>query len=257
MKVTIKRICKSISRVNGNSLAEFATVSALMATLAATAAPKLSEVSEGTKAQKSMNEIDKLLTQAKNFYQEKADTEGRGRFPGQDKYDARVGSHTNKADIVNDLIVVDNNGIASAGSFTTWTGTDGKHWRSVFGTTNADAYNGGTEADWQRLVKENPGYQNSNSEDVEHTGGEGEGLWSDDQETTDDCTHCTGKKGTVEWLQLMGGDAMASPFQDGHYVYAVEPGGHKFDAKDYKPFSPTLYIADVENPSDFNAVLQP
>ncbi len=71
MKVTIKSIWKSLSRVNGNSLAEFATVSALMATLAATAAPKLSEVSEGTKAQKTMNEIDKLLTQAKNFYQDK------------------------------------------------------------------------------------------------------------------------------------------------------------------------------------------
>ncbi|SVC00363.1 uncharacterized protein METZ01_LOCUS253217, partial [marine metagenome] len=110
MKVTIKRIWKSISRVNGNSLAEFATVSALMATLAATAAPKLSEVSEGTKAQKSMNEIDKLLTQAKNFYQEKADTEGRGRFPGQDKYDLRVGSHSDKADIENDLMTISSSG---------------------------------------------------------------------------------------------------------------------------------------------------
>lgn len=93
MKVTIKNIWKSLSRVNGNSLAEFATVSALMATLAATAAPKLSEVSEGTKAQKTMNEIDKLLTQAKNFYQDTADIEGRGRFPGQDKYDEPVGGY--------------------------------------------------------------------------------------------------------------------------------------------------------------------
>ena len=94
MKVTIKNIWKSLSRVNGNSLAEFATVSALMATLAATAAPKLSEVSEGTKAQKTMNEIDKLLTQAKNFYQDAADREGRGRFPGQDKFDKHVGGYT-------------------------------------------------------------------------------------------------------------------------------------------------------------------
>jgi hypothetical protein len=33
-----------------------------MATLAATAAPKLSEMSEGAKSEKSMNEIDKILT---------------------------------------------------------------------------------------------------------------------------------------------------------------------------------------------------
>ncbi|SVC50724.1 uncharacterized protein METZ01_LOCUS303578 [marine metagenome] len=56
-------------------------------------------------------------------------------------------------------------------------------------------------------------------------------------------------------MELMSGDARASPFQDGHYVYAVEPGGHKNNEN--KPFSPTLYIADVENPSDFNVSLQP
>ena len=89
MKQTIKNIWKSLSRVNGNSLAEFATVSALMATLAATAAPKLSEMSEGTKGEKSGSEIDKILTQAGNFYQATADTEGRGRFPGQEKYTQR------------------------------------------------------------------------------------------------------------------------------------------------------------------------
>ena len=91
MKKTIQNIWKSLSRVNGNSLAEFATVSALMATLAATAAPKLSEMSEGSKAEKSGSEIDKILTQASNFYQATADTEGRGRFPGQEKYNMAVG----------------------------------------------------------------------------------------------------------------------------------------------------------------------
>ena len=55
-----------------------------MATLAATAAPKLSEMSEGTKAEKSRNEIDKIIKQAGQFYQDMADEEGRGRFPGQD-----------------------------------------------------------------------------------------------------------------------------------------------------------------------------
>ena len=93
MKRTLKNVWKSLSRVNGNSLAEFATVSALMATLAATAAPKLSEMSEGTKAEKSGNEIDKILKQAQSFYQATADTEGRGRFPGQEKFNCQVGYH--------------------------------------------------------------------------------------------------------------------------------------------------------------------
>jgi len=52
---------------NGNSLAEFAVVGALMATLAATAAPKLAVMIENTKKDKSLDEIDKILNQAKNF----------------------------------------------------------------------------------------------------------------------------------------------------------------------------------------------
>ena len=44
-----------------------------MATLAATAAPKLSEMSEGAKGEKSRNEIDKIIKQAGQFYQDTAD----------------------------------------------------------------------------------------------------------------------------------------------------------------------------------------
>ena len=86
MKQTIKTIIRNVKSIKGNSLAEFATTTALMATLAATAAPKLSEMSEGTKAEKSRNEIDKIIKQAGQFYQDMADTEGRGRFPGQTKF---------------------------------------------------------------------------------------------------------------------------------------------------------------------------
>ena len=90
MKQTLKRIIRTVKSVKGNSLAEFATTTALMATLAATAAPKLSEMSEGAKAEKSRNELDKMVKQAGQFYQDTADIEGRGRFPGQDKYDMPV-----------------------------------------------------------------------------------------------------------------------------------------------------------------------
>ena len=91
MKQTIKSILRTVKSVKGNSLAEFATTTALMATLAATAAPKLSEMSEGTKGEKSRNEIDKLIKQAGNFYQDTADSEGRGRLPGQSKFNKAVG----------------------------------------------------------------------------------------------------------------------------------------------------------------------
>ena len=73
MKQTLKTIIRSLRSVRGNSLAEFATTTALMATLAATAAPKLSEMSEGTKAEKSRNEIDKIIKQAGQFYQDMAE----------------------------------------------------------------------------------------------------------------------------------------------------------------------------------------
>jgi hypothetical protein len=53
MRNFISNILKNISSTTGASLAEFATTTALMATLAATASPKLSEMAEGGKSQKN------------------------------------------------------------------------------------------------------------------------------------------------------------------------------------------------------------
>ena len=91
MKQTLKSMIRTVKSIKGNSLAEFATTTALMATLAATAAPKLSEMSEGTKAEKSRNEIDKIIKQAGQFYQDTADEDGRGRFPNQTKFNVAIG----------------------------------------------------------------------------------------------------------------------------------------------------------------------
>ncbi|SVC93060.1 uncharacterized protein METZ01_LOCUS345914, partial [marine metagenome] len=93
MRGKYKTLLNMVRIVRGNTLAEFAVVSALMATLAATAAPKLSALSETAKAEKSKNELDKLLTQARTFYQKTQDEEGRGRFPGQEKFDRPVGNY--------------------------------------------------------------------------------------------------------------------------------------------------------------------
>ena len=93
MKQLLKTIIRNVKSVRGNSLAEFATTTALMATLAATAAPKLSEMSEGAKGEKSRNEIDKIIKMAGQFYQDQAEASlsGRGRFPNQSRYDVPVG----------------------------------------------------------------------------------------------------------------------------------------------------------------------
>ena len=219
MKQTLKTIIRNVKSINGNSLAEFATTTALMATLAATAAPKLSEMSEGAKAEKSMNEIDKILTQARNFYQTTTDEEGRGRFPGQDKYDVAVGGHADE-----DAVIAD---IGPSGSFTSWNGGDGSAWRSVFGVSNAD----NPQADG--------------------------GLVSNDVVAPGGCGTCPAaakaKAGHEEWLELFAGNTLSSKYQDGHFIYVVVAGGGTGNSTS----PPVLYVADAENPRDFNNLLEP
>ena len=222
MKQTLKRIIRNVKSINGNSLAEFATTTALMATLAAAAAPKLSEMSEGAKAEKSMNEIDKILVQARNFYQTTSDEEGRGRFPGQDKFDVTVGGHASNAEVLADLGSIDAQGAAIAGTFTSWNGTDGAQWRSVFGIANEDA--------------------------VQAAGGQ----VTDDTYTA--CGTCPGTAaGHNEWIELFAGNTLTSQYQDGHFIYAVVKGG----GSGLTAYPPVLYVADAENPSDFNNLLEP
>ena len=138
MKQTLKTLIRNVKSIKGNSLAEFATTTALMATLAATAAPKLSEMSEGAKAEKSKNEIDKIIKQGGSFYQDTADNEGRGRFPGQDKFNIPVTSVTTYAptssavDAHQDAIINDLGTEGVAGTYTSFTSTH-SGWVSVFG----------------------------------------------------------------------------------------------------------------------------
>ena len=221
MKQTLKTIIRSLRSVKGNSLAEFATTTALMATLAATAAPKLSEMSEGTKAEKSRNEIDKIIKQAGQFYQDMADAEGRGRFPGQSKYNDQVGgtaydntdatstgtaaalsnSASHNDDVMTDL------GLDGTDGWQQYDDSPANSWISVFGTARSDDHAGVT-----------------------------------------DCVDCTD-----EWLPLFGDEVLGSKFQDGHYAYTVVAGGGS--GNDVYP--PVIYVVDVENAVDFNSVLEP
>ena len=209
---SIKRYLKSTS---GNTLAEFAVTTAMMATLATTAAPKFSGVGEGAKEKKTLADIDKIVKSANNFYNTKVTEEGRGRFPGQIKYDEQIGGYA--------LDTLLQQGVAA---FTSYNDEEGSNWVSVFGTTTKNAAG-------EDLI---PSVHSiSPSED-------------DNKDGSFDI-----HSGAEEFLAEFGGNPIGSPFQDGHYIYAVIPGG----GSGASSYSPILYVADLENPSNFNKKLQP
>ena len=102
LKEIMKKIMRTIKNTKGNSLAEFAVTTAMMATLATTAAPKFGAVGAGAKEKKTMASIDKILTVANNYYNQTLSEEGKGRFPGQEKYDVPVGGIDLAADAYTD-----------------------------------------------------------------------------------------------------------------------------------------------------------
>jgi len=205
---SMKRFLKGRS---GNTLAEFAVTTAMMATLATTAAPKFSGVGEGAKEKKTLADIDKIVKSANNFYNAKVTEEGRGRFPGQVKYDEKVGLYDNEAAL-----------ITGVDGFSSYDDEEGAKWVSVFGTTTV-----GAEAP--------SGHQISVSEDDNKDGSFDPSV------------------GAEEFLDQFGGNPIKTPFQDGHYIYAVIAGG----GSGASSYAPVLYVADLENPSNFNKKLQP
>jgi hypothetical protein len=214
----MKRFLKYIKRTNGQSLAEFAVTTAMMATLASTAAPKFSGVGEGAKEKKTLADIDKIMKSANNFYNAKVTGDGRGRFPGQDRYDETVpktGGYGTET-----LALADIKG-ASA-TFGTFDHNDGSHWASVFSTNNPDA-----TAPTNHKI--------STSEDENYDGSFDE------------------YEGAEEFLNEFGGNAVKSPFQDGHYIYTVIAGSGSGTSS----VSPILFIADLESPKNFHKKLQP
>jgi hypothetical protein len=245
MKHILNKVIRNVKSINGSSLAEFATTTALMATLAATAAPKLSEMAEGSKQEKTMNEIDKIMQQGQQFYQDTADLEGRGRFPGQGRFDMAVGgSHDSRS---------------PEGEATLATSEDADIATDLFGTYDAsnDTWSGGTYNDFEDsdassawlsvfgLTSEAPKPSNH-------------GLHADDAADVESATGCSNCQGTdysghQEWLNAFGDETLNSPYQDGHFVYRVVPGYGSGNST----IPPVLYVADIENPANFNAVLMP
>ena len=187
---TIKKLVKSFMRklksTNGNSLAEFAVTTAMMATLATTAAPKFGAVGAGAKEKKTMANIDKILTVANNFYNQTLSEEGKGRFPGQSKYDVAVGGIdlsdgqlTDEAlEIYIETILEDKESYdVSLGEFV-----------YVFSTSSDD-------------------------EDAL------QGEWMNDETSV-----VYNSAGALDFKKDFGNNGMKSPFQDGSYAYLVIPG---------------------------------
>ena len=228
MNQLLKNLSNKMNNTRGNSLMEFAVVTGMMAILAATAAPKLSGLSEGAMGSKTMSELDKLATQASNFYQNTAILEGRGRFPGQDKYNLPVGGHADNQAVLDDIFNVTNASgqITDPADFDYYAADDGYDWVSVFGVSNFDF-----------------------PKPAEAT------LRWDDVDEVAPCNVCPDSTttGRFEWLRLFGNEPLGSPYQDGHYVYQVVAGS----GAGSRSVSPILYLADIEDPSKFHVILQP
>ena len=241
MKQLINNVLKGIKSVKGNSLAEFATTTALMATLAATAAPKLSEMSEGAKGEKSRNEIDKIVKQAGQFYQDTADLEGRGRFPNQEKFNTPIGGHA-----------AYNNGAGTvAGEYDL--GTDQQnsqdHTDAIILDLRPDAVTQEERtAGWDRFDE-----PHANQWQMVFEGDLPDGVVNV-LEAINNNVSGEGADGIVnEFAGLFGDEILESKFQDGLYVYTVVAGGGT--GNDVYP--PTIYVADIESAVDFHNVLMP
>ena len=210
-----KTILNKIKSIKGNSLAEFAVTTAMMATLAATAAPQFGSVGEGAKEKKTMNNIDKIIQSANNYYNAKLDEEGRGRFPGQSKYDLKVGGYDLPANTDTDLAL------------------------EMFVETVLNNYDGYTD-DLSAFVY----VFATAADDQDAVQGDWQSLESSVDYDID---------GAADFVELFGNNGLASPFQDGAYIYLVIPGS----GSGSNSMAPAIIVADAENPTELHKTLVP
>ena len=209
---------KKLKSNRGNSLAEFAITTAMMATLATTAAPKFGQVGAGAKEKKTIANIDKILTVANNYYNQTLSEEGKGRFPGQEKYDVAVGGIdlAEGASTDETLEAYLETILDQKDSYT----SDLSEFVYVFSSAvdDDDALQGG----WMNLESS-----------VSFDG--------------------NAEVGALDFKQDFGNQGISSPFQDGSYAFLVIPGsGSGTDAQ-----APVMVVIDTENPSKLFKTLVP
>jgi len=213
-----KNLLKTLKSRRGNSLAEFAVTTAMMATLATTAAPKFGQVGAGAKEKKTMANIDKILTVANNYYNQTLSEEGKGRFPGQEKYDVQVGgiglSEGTSTDETLEAYVetiLDNK-----------VSYDSELGEFVYVFSPSSDDDDALQGDWMSL-ETSVGFD-GNSE-----------------------------IGALDFKNDFGNKGMQSPFQDGSYAYLVIPGSGSGTSAQ----APVIVVIDTENPSKLHKTLVP
>jgi len=233
---------KTLNRMrntSGNSLAEFAVVIALMATLMSTGQVKFSQAGEGGKGKKVGEELDKIGKAANNFYNAMNDAEGAGRFPGQDKWDMNVpgakkpSAETSMSEGEGFMTLDD--AIAGAEAMTSYTQLDnedgsgaGQNWVSVFGKGLDDFE---IDATHTNKINDDDTVENATISDAL---------------TQEEIT--AGKHvGAKEFRAYV--DPVKSPFLDGHFIYTVVGGT--------VTTSPAMVITDFYAPADEFVVVQP
>ena len=211
-------LIKTLKSRKGNSLAEFAVTTAMMATLATTAAPKFGQVGAGAKEKKTMANIDKILTVANNYYNQQLSEEGKGRFPGQEKYDVPVGGIdlADGASTDETLEAYVETILDAKESYTSELG----EFVYVFSPSSDDE--DAIQNDWMSL-ETSVGYD-GNSE-----------------------------VGALDFKKDFGNNGLTSPFQDGSYAYLIIPGSGSGTSAQ----APVLVVIDTENPSKLHKTLVP
>ena len=181
-----KNIIKKMKSRRGNSLAEFAVTTAMMATLATTAAPKFGQIGAGAKEKKTIANIDKIITVANNFYNQTLSEEGKGRFPGQSKYDQPVGGVSlGEGQLTDEALEIYMETILdSKESYESQLG----EFVYIFSTASDD--DDALQGDWMNL-------ETSVTFDTD---------------------------GALDFKKDFGNNGISSPFQDGSYAYLVIPG---------------------------------
>ena len=209
---------RKLKSTKGNSLAEFAVTTAMMATLATTAAPKFGAVGAGAKEKKTMANIDKILTVANNFYNQTLSEEGKGRFPGQEKYDVAVGGITLSEGAQTDETLESyiETILDAKDSYTSELG----EFVYVFSTSSDD--DDALQGDWMSL--------------------ETSVVFDGNDEI-----------GALDFKNDFGNNGMSSPFQDGSYAYLVILGSGSGTSAQ----APVVVVIDTENPSKLHKTLVP
>jgi|TARA_R110001606_G_scaffold250249_1_gene398250 hypothetical protein len=214
-----EKMIKKFKSRKGNSLAEFAVTTAMMATLATTAAPRFAGIGESAKEKKTLANIDRIMSAANNHYMETLEDEGRGRFPGQTKYNIKVGGV--------DL----GDGQQTADALDEWVRNTLPTLLSVdddLGTYFVYVFAG--SANDQVAIEQGIINENSN-------------VGYDE----------VAPFANVEYKYQFATRMVKSPYQDGGYVYLVIPGSGTGTQSE----PPALIVADMENPAKLHKVLVP